>query len=172
MGFSLRTLWRALRGRAPRLACSGRIWRSGVAELRRRAGGRRESGAFLLGSRDGATRRIEQFLYYDDVDPHCFDNGIVEFNGALLGRVWILCRELNMSVVADVHVHPGHYGQSASDRANPIMPEAGHLALILPGFAATRCVPGAIGMYEYLGSRRWQDHSRDGERFFRVERFR
>lgn len=171
MAFSLRTLWRALRGPEPRLACDKHIWNAGVLELRRRAGARRESGAFLLGDAAAEGRRIKHFLFYDDIDPHCFDHGIVEFNGALLGEVWRRCRELNMSVVADVHVHPGYYGQSASDRANPIMPEAGHLALILPDFAQGACLPGAIGLYEYLGSRKWADHSVKGRAFFRVGGF-
>lgn len=171
MGFSLQALWRALRGPEPRLACNSKIWRRGVGELRRRADARREAGAFLLGREREGPRRIELFLFYDDVDPHCFDNGIVQFNGALLGEVWRRCRAMGMTVLADVHVHPGHFGQSASDRANPIMPEAGHIALILPNFADGACLPGGIGLYEYLGGRRWADHSPRGRKFFRVGSF-
>jgi hypothetical protein len=70
--------------------------------------------------------------------------------------------------VADVHVHPGIARQSASDRDNPIMPEAGHFALIIPDFAAGVPMPGRIGIYEYLGSRTWSDHSRSGARVLHV----
>jgi len=162
MAFSLPTLLRAALGRPPRLVCSPRIWNHGVDELRRRTGGRRESGAFLLGNPNGKTRRIQQFLFYDDVDPHCFDHGIVEFDGSKFGLVWKKCRELKMTVVADVHVHPGHYGQSSSDRHNPMIPEVGHLALIIPNYAARHRRPGKIGVYEYLGARQWRDHSARG----------
>jgi hypothetical protein len=164
----LPTMLRAAFGQPPRLVCSPRIWNSGVDELRRRASGRRESGAFLLGGTDGRTRRIQQFLFYDDVDPHCFDNGIVEFDGSKFGLVWKECRELKMTVVADVHVHPGRYGQSKTDRDNPMIPEVGHLAVILPDYAARHRVPGRIGVYEYLGARRWHDHSQQGGRIIHI----
>lgn len=168
MAFSLPTLLRSAIGQPPRLVCSPRVWNPGVDELRRRTRGRRESGAFLLGSPDGRTRRIQQFLFYDDVDPHCFDNGIVEFDGNKFGLVWKKCRELKMTVLADVHVHPGHYGQSQTDRDNPMIAEAGHLAFIIPNYAGRHRLPGRIGVYEYLGSRRWRDHSRQGGRILHI----
>lgn len=168
MAFLPLTLLRAALGRPPRLVCAASLWNSGIDELKSRAGGRRESGAFLLGRTDGAARRIEHFLYYDDIDPHCFDHGIVEFNGAKLGKVWEQCRARHMTVVADIHVHPGHFGQSESDRHNPMIPEAGHLALIVPDFARRHRLPNRIGVYEYLGARQWRDHSRSGNKIFHI----
>jgi proteasome lid subunit RPN8/RPN11 len=107
----------------------------------------------------GGARKIQQFLYYDDIDPSCFSHGIVEFDGRNFGLVWERCRQLNMTVVADIHVHPGGHGQSGSDRHNPMIAEVGHLALILPDYAAGNRSPGGIGIYEYLGSRQWKNHS-------------
>jgi hypothetical protein len=46
--------------------------------------------------------------------------------------------------------------------------ESGHLALILPDYAARARMPGKIGVYEYLGLREWQDHSHLGDRIFHV----
>jgi hypothetical protein len=46
--------------------------------------------------------------------------------------------------------------------------EAGHLALIIPDFAAGPRLPGGIGIYEYLGAREWRDHSLQGDRFFHI----
>jgi proteasome lid subunit RPN8/RPN11 len=168
MSFSILTLARAALGKPPRLVCSSAIWRNGTEELRRRTGGRKESGAFLLGRPIRGGHRIEAFLFYDDVDPTCFRNGIVEFDGRKFGIVWQRCRDLGLTVAADVHVHPGGYGQSASDQHNPMIAECGHLALILPHFAGRRPEPGRIGMYEYLGGRRWSDHSHKGRSFFHV----
>jgi len=122
----------------------------------------------LLGTATGKVRRIEQFLFYDDVDPTCFAHGIVEFDGSRFGTVWQKCREAKQTVVADVHVHPGHYAQSPSDKYNPMIAEAGHLALILPDFAARARLPGKIGVHEYLGARKWRDHSPRGDRVFHV----
>jgi hypothetical protein len=73
-----------------------------------------------------------------------------------------------VTVVADVHVHPGHYGQSSTDRHNPMIPEAGHLAFIIPHFSARDRLPGKIGIYEYLGARQWRDHSPKGGRILHV----
>jgi hypothetical protein len=53
-------------------------------------------------------------------------------------------------VVADVHTHPGGYGQSGVDQANPMIPETGHLALIVPNFADRAYGPGQIGVYEIV----------------------
>ena len=161
----------AFLGRPPRLICRTDVWDAGVAELWRRTDGRRESGAFLLGTVGRRTRRITTFLYYDDVDPACLRNGIVEIDGRKLGTVWRRCREAGVTVVADVHVHPGGYGQSPSDQANPVMAEAGHLAIILPEFASRSMRPGGFGIYEYLGARRWADHSRRARMFFHIGRW-
>ena len=171
MAFSLRSALRHLLGPPPRLVCVPRVWNAGVDELCRRAGGQCESGAFLLGRIRGDTRYIEQFLFYDDIDPTCFARGIVEFDGRKLGAVWKICRDRGREIVADVHVHPGHYGQSKSDKRNPIMPGVGHIALILPEYAARQRMPGGIGLYEYLGSFDWCDHSVGGKSFFYIGRW-
>ena len=154
------TLISTARGQPPRIVCSTSVWQNGMIELRRRAGGRRESGAFLLGEKKGNARYIEKFVYYDDIDPTCFKRGIVEFDGGKLGQVWQICRDNHFTVVADVHVHPGGYGQSASDQHNPVIPEAGHIAFIIPDYAKLPATSKKIGIYEYLGARRWKDHSR------------
>jgi len=168
---SIRTLLRTAIGRPPKLICRRSVWNQGVDELHRRTAGREcESGAFLLGTSKKSTRTIERFLYYDDIDPTCFVHGIVEFDGRKFGLVWDRCRDLNLTVVADVHVHPRGYGQSGSDRRNPMIAEVGHIALILPNYAAGMPLPGGIGVYEYLGDRQWKDHSKSGADIFRVGR--
>ncbi len=152
------TLARKLLGPPPEIVCGGRVWRRGVAELRRRADGRRESGAFLLGSNNRA-RAIDEFVFYDDIDPNALKTGMVLIDGRHLGDLWTYCRRVGRSVVADIHVHPAGFGQSPSDRANPVIAEVGHVAMILPKFATRETGPEGIGVYEYLGSRRWRDRS-------------
>lgn len=167
MPSSIATLARIVFGPRPEILCDAAVWNEGVAELCRRAGGRRESGAFLLGSnRKG--RRIEEFVFYDDIDPDALNTGIVEIDGRRLGDLWTHCRKTGRKVVADVHVHPGGFDQSQSDQANPIMAEVGHIAIILPDFAARATHPGGIGVHEYLGSRRWRDRSRERPSPFHV----
>lgn len=131
----------------------------GVRELHRRTDGIRESGAFLLGKK-GRVRRINQFVYYDDVDPCALSTGIVVLNGRKLGSLWEHCRKTGQTVVADVHVHPHGYGQSRSDRHNPVIAEKGHIALILPDFARDEQLRNGIGIYVYQGDRNWSDESR------------
>lgn len=158
------TLARIVFGPRPEIVCSGPVWDAGVAELRRRTlNGRRESGAFLLGGKTDAKgkaqRRIEEFVFYDDVDPEALSTGIVVIDGRKLGALWAHCRQTGRAVVADVHVHPGGYGQSGSDQDNPVMAEVDHVAMILPDFAGRATRPGGIGVFQYLGARRWRDRS-------------
>lgn len=155
----------------PRLRCRKHIWDAGVAELARRTlNESRESGAYLLGRmRRDRSKDILEFVFYDDIDPTALATGIVTIRQTALPRLWELCRARGFGVVADVHVHPFGYGQSQSDMSNPVMPRAGHIALILPDFAREQPQPGFIGMYEFLGNGIWADHSAKGERYFRLE---
>lgn len=167
MASLISTLARIVFGPPPELLCRKDVWQAGVAELRRRTYGEREAGAFLLG-RHGKRKVIEEFVYYDDVDPNALSTGIVEIDGRRLGALWAHCRSTGLSVVADVHVHPGGYGQSESDQANPIIAEVGHIAVILPDFVAGGTQPGKIGVHQYLGNKRWRDRSREMPNPFHV----
>jgi len=109
-----------------------------------------------------------EFVFYDDVDPKALATGMVEIDGRRLGALWTHCRAAGLTVVADVHVHPLGYGQSESDQANPIIAEVGHIAVILPNFAAKATIPGGIGVHQYLGNRRWRDRSRERPNPFHV----
>lgn len=160
MASLIATLARFVFGPSPEIFCDTVLWRAGIAELHRRTHGQRESGAFLLGFK-GKARRIEEFVYYDDIDPQALDTGIVKIDGRRLGKLWAHCRSVGREVIADVHVHPMGFGQSALDQANPVMAEIGHVAIILPDFAGRATVPGKIGVYQYLGDRKWRDRSRE-----------
>lgn len=152
-----------------RLSCSTKLWNEGLTELRRRTEGFHESGAFLLGKAEGARCRITRFAYYDDLDPQSLDTGIVVFDGSGYGPLWQLCRETGLTVVADVHVHPGIARQSHSDRTNPMIATKGHIALIVPDFAERVFQPSSLGIYEYIGSHNWNDfNSEIAEDFFYV----
>ena len=153
--FNAETIRRLL---APRheLSCSWFLWRRLCRRLRERGrNGGRESGAFLLGHRHGERARIVDFVLYDDLDPHSLESGIVRFDGRYFGDLWALCKARGLTVVADIHVHPGGAGQSESDRAHPMISRAGHTALILPRFARGPLPRREIGIYRYRGSKQW-----------------
>ncbi|MCY3965035.1 MAG: hypothetical protein OXG83_08355 [Acidobacteria bacterium] len=95
------------------------------------------------------------FVLYDDLDPHCLDQGLVRFDGRYFGELWAICKARGVSVVADVHVHPGGAGQSTLDREHPMISLPGHLSLILPRFAARPVRRRDMGIYRYLGGKRW-----------------
>ncbi len=157
---------------APRheLSCSWLLWQRLRAQLRDRGRNRtRESGAFLLGRREGDQLRIVDFVLYDDLDPHCLDSGIVHFDGRYFSELWAICKARCLSVVADVHVHPDSSAQSESDRAHPMISKAGHIALIIPRFAAGSPPRCDIGIYRYLGGKRWATvPPGDRRRFFHI----
>ena len=75
---------------------------------------------------------------------------------AISATLWDICKQRGLSVVADVHVHPGGAGQSSSDRDHPMISRAGHIAFILPRFRAPAAAAAeTIGIYRYLGGKRW-----------------
>lgn len=163
---SIRATIRAFARPEHRLSCSPILWRQLFDELHRRGEERRESGAFLLGRVVKGRRRIEKIVPYDDLDPHSLDTGIIRFDGAKFGDLFDLCRSTGLVVVADVHTHGGAPWQSETDRVNPAIQQAGHIALIVPRFARHLVMPDALGIYEYQGRHRWNDHSGDGARRF------
>jgi len=141
------------------IRCRLRIWNAIVDELARRADGRRESGAFLLGRLRHRRREVLDAVYYDDLAPGSLAAGAILFPGSAYGALWRICRERELQVVADVHTHPGLAVQSPIDGAHPMIAETGHIALILPRSARRPFGDGEIGIYEYLGRHTWKDHS-------------
>jgi proteasome lid subunit RPN8/RPN11 len=167
--FTGRTIWGPIFPK-PRLKCRRRLWKEILHELRERGQGNRESGGFLLGRKQNQVRTVEWFIPYDIIDPDAL-RGYIMFDGSRMDMVWEECRRRDLDVVADVHTHPGGFGQSAIDRANPMIPERGHIALIIPNLANRLYLPGNIGIYEFRGREGWMDMSAKGRRYFVISRF-
>jgi proteasome lid subunit RPN8/RPN11 len=126
-------------------------WDAMIAELGRRGQGRRESGAFLLGDRDGAPTTVTRVVYLDDLDSNCLTGGI-SFDGLAYSGLWDICDAENRRVIGDVHSHPGAgVRQSSIDAANPMLAQAGHVALIVPHFAMSPTKPRSVGVHRYDG---------------------
>lgn len=147
------------------LRISRLTWIRLIWQLRRRGGGRRESGAFLLGPLSGGS--VSRFVCYDDLDPRSLDTGIIRFDGSGYVPLWKICNERNLKVVADVHTHPGRWtDQSDYDIDHPMVAQKGHLALILPEFAqySWKGAKGA-GFFRYLGDGAWETLSLESLHF-------
>jgi proteasome lid subunit RPN8/RPN11 len=146
------------------------LWDRLLKDLRARGHyGERESGAFLLGHRRNGRARITQFVLYDDLDPKCLETGIVHFDGRYFGDLWERCNQHGLSVVADVHTHPGSSRQSQSDRAHPMISRAGHIAVIVPRFAAEPVMSDQVGVYRYEGEKLWTPvPAQDRRAFFHI----
>lgn len=135
------------------------LWHTLLGELHHRTSERHESGAFLLGHADDKERRVDQIVYYDDLDPDAYSTGVVVMHAASFSSLWGLCRSRGLSVVADIHVHPKGAWQSLADRDNPMIALPGHLALIVPFYARPHVRLESLGFFEYRGSHRWRDLS-------------
>lgn len=159
MRFSPKAAMRALVAPDHRISCGRRRWRSILLELDRRGERRHEAGAFLLGREVGGRREVVDAVYYDELDPHAYDTGVCVLHAEAFGRLWGLCRERGLSVVADVHTHGGEAGQSDSDRTNPMVACAGHVAIIVPYCAVGDIPLRHVSVHEYLGDHRWTDRS-------------
>lgn len=147
--------------RSQQLRVSWIRWRRIVRELARRGDGQRESGAFLLARKERSPRRIAAAVYFDDIDPDAL-NGSISIRGERFGRLWAICSEYGMRVVADVHTHPGSgVAQSSIDAENPMIALRGHTAIILPHFAQSSPGPRQSGVHVYEGDHRWQSYYKD-----------
>lgn len=166
MTFSILETTRRLLSPRHELSCSWLLWRRLLTGLRERGRGVRESGAFLIGSRRAGCARIVDFVLYDDVDPKVLETGIIRFDGRYFGRLWDLCRVRGLTVVGDVHTHPDSSVQSPSDQAHPMITRRGHLALIVPRFARAPVRRCEVGLYRYMGGRRWEPVPRRQRRAF------
>src|SRR5712691_2181265 len=79
------------------------LWARLVLELQRRGGGRRESGAFLLGRQNDASSRVVAFVCYDDLDVRALESGAVTLHADGYAALWQRCRERNLRVLGDIH---------------------------------------------------------------------
>jgi len=157
MAFSLTAIIRAFVAPEHRLCCSSRTWRGIVGELERRGGRRHEAGVFLLGIDQAGRKQVREVVFYDDLDPKAYHTGVCVLHGDAFAKLWAICREKNLTVVADVHTHPGAAFQSSSDRTNPMVARPGHIAIIIPDFARWPIPLGRLGVYEYRGDHEWFD---------------
>jgi hypothetical protein len=136
------------------------LWRRLMRELRRRGGGRRESGAFLLRHQGAGNGRITRFICYDDLDSASCQSGAITFHASGYSALWEYCRQTAVEVIGDVHTHPGpHVGQSGIDQRHPMVPIVGHTAVIVPNFAdAPWWSLEKVGISEYIGNFKWRAH--------------
>jgi len=143
---------------APLLDFSTGLWAKLLAHLRIQGQGVRESGAFLLGHKNTTERIVTGFLPYERLQPDALQEDYVSLSAASFSRLWSICAEHNLSVVADVHTHRFGPQQSRSDKANPMIALAGHVALIVPSFAQGNIEIKDIGVHVYRGNHQWQSH--------------
>ena len=159
MTFSIKTTIRALAAPEHGISCPRALWNRVLAELDIRGARRHEAGAFFLGMQRGRRREVTDVIYYDDLDPQAYSTGVCVLHAPAFAALWAICRERKLTVVGDVHTHPGRASQSKSDRTNPMVARAGHVAIIVPKYAVAPVDCGQLGIFEYQGSHSWIDRS-------------
>lgn len=155
MTFSIKTIIRAFAVPDHKLNCPTALWTRVMEELHRRGHGRHESGAFLLGNEADGRREATEVVFYEDLDPAAYESGVCILKADAFSKLWALCRARKLTVVADIHTHRGQAFQSEADRRNPMVARAGHIAVIVPNFAAVPVRYEKLSIYEYLGGHRW-----------------
>ena len=141
----------------PSLIIAATLWQEVLAELGRRGGdGKRESGAFLLAHRGQKVNCVTRVAYYDDLDPDCL-KGYIHFQAVGYSKLWDLCEEDGLRVIADVHTHPSSWvSQSHTDREHPMIARVGHIALIVPSYATRTPEAHEVGVHIYRGDDGWK----------------
>jgi len=141
---------------APRLEVSAGLWAGLVDHLCSQGRGVRESGAFLLGRKGYCGRQVTGFLPYEELQSNALQEDYVSLSAASFSKLWAICREHGVSVVADVHTHRLGPQQSISDRTNPMIALKGHVGIIIPRFAQGKVRLEDIGVHVYLGNHQWE----------------
>ena len=159
MTLSIRTIIRGLLRRDRGLRITPAQWTSLLSQLDQRGRRQHEAGAFLLGQREGDLRTVRDVIFYDELDPKAYASGVCILTAPAFATLWATCRKKGMTVVGDVHTHRGEAFQSEADRTNPMVAREGHIAIIVPGFAAGRPPTSTLGVFEYLGDHAWTNHS-------------
>lgn len=169
MSFSIKATIRAFVAPDHRLTCPRARWKAIVRELERRGAYRHEAGAFLLGHERNGRREIVDVVYYDDLDDEAYSTGVCVLHGDAFSKLWGICRERRLTVVADVHTHGENADQSEADRTNPMIARSGHIAIIVPDFARWPIRPRRLCIYEYSGAHQWIERTYPkARRFFYV----
>jgi proteasome lid subunit RPN8/RPN11 len=159
MTFSIRMITRALSRRNRGILFGPKRWVALLAELERRGQRRHEAGAFLLGARTGELREVQNVIFYDELDPDAYSSGVCILHAPAFAALWSMCRARGLTVVGDIHTHPGGAFQSEADRTNPMVAREGHIAIIVPNFATGRPARETLGIFEYRGGHAWIDYS-------------
>jgi proteasome lid subunit RPN8/RPN11 len=165
MIFSIKTTIRAFAAPDHQLNCPMALWNRAMAELHRRGRRRHESGAFLLGRERNGRREAIDIVFYDELDAAAYASGVCILKADAFSKLWAICRDRRLTVVADIHTHPGAAVQSEADRKNPMVARAGHIAIIVPDFAAAPVPYERLGIYEYQGEHRWADKGHAHRRY-------
>ena len=157
MTLSIRTIIRGLLAPDHRISCHRKFWKQILTELDRRGEGRHEAGVFLLGKEKGGRLEVKDAIYYDELDPDAYSSGVCVLHGDSFAKLWAICRERSLTVVADAHTHPLAAIQSDADRTNPMVARLGHVAIIVPHYARPPVCQSDLGIYEYLGDHAWKN---------------
>lgn len=160
MTFSIKATIRAFVAPEHRLNCPTDLWQILLRELHQRGQERHEAGAFLLGHERGARLEAVDVVFYDDLDPAAYTTGVCVLHAPAFAKLWSVCRDRGLTVVADIHTHPGRAFQSEADRTNPMIARSGHVGIIVPDFATAPVDPSKLGVFEYRGRHQWFDRSR------------
>ena len=140
-----------------KLRISLTLWRDLTRHLERASAGYRESGAFLLGGTgDEDLRTVQSYVPYEMLDPEALTRFAVYMPRAAFSRLFGICQERQQEVIADIHAHPFGAGQSPSDKANPMMPVRGHIALIVPNYARCPVHLNEMTFNVYEGPGNWR----------------
>lgn len=166
MTFSIKSAVRGWVAPQHRIYCKSRRWQWIVGELEKRGRQCHEAGVFLLGVERHGRREVTKAIFYDELDPVAYSTGVCILHGEAFAKLWAICREHQLTVVADVHTHPGAALQSWSDKTNPMVAHAGHIAIIVPNFAVGVTRVEQLGIYEYCGNHTWINHTHPKTRNF------
>jgi proteasome lid subunit RPN8/RPN11 len=139
-----------------KLHVSLELWTTTWYGLQRRSAGENEAACVWLGTRSPHLERALEVVYLDDLPGTVGRRLQHRTSRQAVDMMLELARTKRMSIVGDLHTHPGEWVDlSEVDREHPIEYRVGLLALVIPSFGRGGADLTRTGVHEYAGAGRW-----------------
>jgi len=114
-----------------------------------------EGLALWAGKREGSDFRVERTIVPAQHAIQFEDGVCVAVAGDELFRVNMILHEQQLTLIAQIHSHPGRAYHSETDDAYPVATTVGSLSVVVPQFARGPLRPATWAAYRLLPERGW-----------------
>lgn len=126
----------------------------------RAAGQNRVEGvALFAGKEDGNTFHVEKTIVPEQEAMSLEEGLLYSVDGDELHRINVWLYENKMSLIAQIHSHPGRAFHSSTDDAYPIVATVGGISIVVPDFASREMEISTWAVFRLSEENEWVELS-------------